>query len=77
MNNTFKKTYTMCNNIFIYGDITKSLSGQMTRKFCEECKVLRKRNESKIYQRKRRLFLGKDIVNLYNRQMYKRRIYGE
>ena len=41
-----------CNRDFTYGDITKSLRGQMTRKYCDECIVLQHRDESKIYQRK-------------------------
>jgi len=46
-----------CNENFTYGDITKSLRGQMTRKYCDGCIVLQHREESKIYQR--RLFVRK------------------
>ena len=42
-----------CNENFTYGDITQSLRGQMTRKYCDACIVLQHRDESKMYQRRR------------------------
>jgi hypothetical protein len=70
---TFKRTCKECGIKFDYGDIDKPLSGQMTRKFCDLCKIQRHREESKLYQCERRLRLGQDKVNIYNRRMYRRK----
>jgi hypothetical protein len=44
-----------CNKSFHYGDFNKSLQGQMTRKYCDKCKVLQHQDESREYQRQKRL----------------------
>ncbi len=40
-----------CDNIFYYGNFNKSLRGQMTRKYCDDCIILQHRDESREYQR--------------------------
>jgi len=40
-----------CSDKFYYGDFNKSLRGQMTRKYCDECIILQHRDESREYQR--------------------------
>ena len=44
-----------CKNLFNYGNMDISLRGQMTRKYCNECIVLQHRDESKKYQRRKKL----------------------
>ena len=46
-----------CNDKFMYGDMNKSLVGQMTRKYCDDCITLQHRNESKLYQKALRLYI--------------------
>ena len=41
-----------CSISFQYGDMDKSLRGQMTRRYCIMCKVLQHRDESRIYSLK-------------------------
>jgi len=41
-----------CKNIFQYGDMNKSLRGQMTRRYCVGCKVLQHRDEARVYSLK-------------------------
>ena len=41
----------------MYGDMNKSLVGQMTRKYCDDCITLQHRNESKLYQKALRLYI--------------------
>lgn len=43
-----------CHNLFQYGDLTKSLRGQMTRKYCDNCIILNHRDESRIYSKEYR-----------------------
>ena len=38
-----------CHKLFQYGDMNKSLRGQMTRRYCDMCKILQHRDESRIY----------------------------
>ena len=44
-----------CKKLFNYGNMDISLRGQMTRKYCNECIVLQHRDESRLYQRRKRL----------------------
>ena len=44
-----------CKKLFNYGNMDISLRGQMTRRYCNECIVLQHRDESRLYQRRKRL----------------------
>ena len=44
-----------CNKTFRYGNFNKSLQGQMTRKYCNECRIRQHQDESREYQRQKRL----------------------
>ena len=46
------KVCIRCDKEFEYGDMNKSFRGQMTRKYCDQCKVLQHRDESRLYQRR-------------------------
>ena len=37
-----------CHKLFQYGDMNKSLRGQMTRRYCDMCKILQHRDEARI-----------------------------
>jgi hypothetical protein len=50
-----KKYCIRCKQGFEYGDWNKSLRGQMTRKYCDECRVTNHRVESKLYQKQKKL----------------------
>ena len=41
-----------CHKLFQYGDMNKSLRGQMTRRYCDMCKILQHRDESRAYSLK-------------------------
>ena len=41
-----------CHKLFQYGDMNKSLRGQMTRRYCYMCKILQHRDESRAYSLK-------------------------
>lgn len=56
----------MCNIKFSYGDFNKSFSGQMTRKFCDTCKLYKKREESRLYQKEKR----KDYKYILKHRIY-------
>jgi len=44
-----------CRKEFEYGDMNKSLRGQLTRKYCNKCIILQHRDESRDYQRRKRI----------------------
>ena len=46
-----------CKQIFEYEGTIGVGRGKMTRRYCNECKVLQHRDESREYQRKKRLRL--------------------
>lgn len=48
-----KKYCIRCKQGFKYGDWNKSLRGQMTRKYCDQCNILQHRDESKLYQKQK------------------------
>ena len=48
------KSCVRCNKEFEYGDMNKSLRGQMTRKYCNPCKILQHRDESNLYSKLKR-----------------------
>jgi hypothetical protein len=41
-----------CKCMFQYGDMDKSLCGQMTRRYCNVCKILQHKDEARIYSLK-------------------------
>ena len=41
-----------CKKLFHYGNMDISLRGQMTRKYCDVCKVLQHRDEARAYSLK-------------------------
>jgi hypothetical protein len=50
------KTCIRCSEKFQFGDMTKALSGQMTRKYCDSCRVLqRKENGRNEWLKKKRM----------------------
>ena len=48
------KICVRCDKQFEYGDMNKSLRGQMTRKYCDQCKILQHRDESRLYSNLKR-----------------------
>jgi len=48
------KSCVRCSKEFEYGDMNKSLRGQMTRKYCNPCKILQHRDESNLYSKLKR-----------------------
>ena len=53
-----------CHKLFQYGDMNKSLRGQMTRRYCDMCKILQHRDESRAYSLK----YGRDNREELNRK---------
>jgi hypothetical protein len=47
-----------CKSSFNYEGIIGIGRGSMTRKYCNDCKILQKRDESREYQRRKKL-IGK------------------
>ena len=48
-------TCKRCVKPFPHGKLTLDMRGKSTRKYCDHCKILQHRDESKLYQRKKKL----------------------
>ena len=60
-----------CNIKFLHGTFSDNLRGKMTRKFCDGCKLFKKREEARLYQRKKQ----KDYKHVLKHRIYSNLYY--